>query len=248
MSQYIQSPFKPVPQLAVAGTPSYLLGSWNDKTGPTLGNIQSNSGATTTGTIVFSIVSGNVPVVGALLSAVGQANSANFNVTNAPILTVTCTAAGICTVTVTISSTTQASTPDGGQVIIQQPEVGETVSGSTYASVPLAIPFNNPEMQEGKSITARLALPNSGSLSGIVAVLQGSDIDLDSAYVTIHTFASVTAANTSETWQSGSDVIVPPTMTTTPNPGGVNIINYRFFRFKFTSITGTGPAVGTIEI
>lgn len=250
MPQYIASPFKPSPQLAVAGTPSYLLGSWNDKTGPTLGYIQSNSGSTTTGTIVFRIASGNVPIVGALLSAVGQTNSANFNVTNAPILTVACTDAGICTVTVTITSTTQANTPDNGQVIIQQPEVGDTVSGTTYASVPLAVPFNNPEMQEGKSITARLSLPNSGSLSGITAVLQGSDIDLDSAYVTIHTFASVTAANTSETWQSGADNIAPSATpgNITPNPGGVNIINYRFFRFKFTAITGTGPAVGTIEI
>jgi hypothetical protein len=200
---------------------------------------------------VFRIASGNVPVVGALLSAVGQSNSANFNVTNAPILTVTCTDAGIATVTVTITSTTQASTPDNGQVIIQQPEVGDTVTG-VYASVPLAVPFNNPEMQEGKSITARLSLPNSGSLSGVTAVLQGSDIDLDASYVTIHTFALVTAANTSETWQSGSDDLFVTSSaspgTIVVNPGGVNIINYRFFRFKFTATTGTGPAVGTIEI
>jgi len=250
MSQYVLSPFKPSPQLAVAGTPSYLLGSYNDKTGPTLGNVISNSGVTTTGTIVFQIISGNIPVVGALISAVGQSNSNNFNVTNASILTVSCNDAGVCTVTVTITSTTQSNTADGGQVIIQQPEVGETVSGSTYSSVPLAIPFNNPEMQEGKSITANLILPSGGTLSAITAVLQGADVDLDSAYTTIHTFAAVTGAGTSETWQSGADLQAP---SATPgniaqNPGGVNILNYRFFRFKFTAITGSGLAIGKIEI
>jgi hypothetical protein len=251
MSTYIKSPFKPSPQLAVAGTPSYLFGSYNDKTGPTLGYIQSNSGSTTTGTLVFRIASGNVPIVGALLTAVGQANSANFNVTNAPILTVVCTDAGICTVTVTITSTTQASTADGGQVVIQQPEVGDTIaSGTATASVPVAVPFNNPEMQEGKSITATLTLPNTGSLSGVVAVLQASNLDLDGEYVTIHTFAAVTAANTSETWQSGADLKAPSATpgNVSANLGGVNIINWRFYRFNLTSVTGTGPAIGKIEI
>lgn len=251
MSQYITSPFKPAPILAVAGQPTYLLGSYNDKTGPTLGYVVSNSASTTTATLVFNIASGNVPVNGSLITVVGTANSAGvFNVTNVAITVVSTTAAGLCTVTYTIASTTQASTPDGGQVIIPQPEVGETVSGSSYASVPVAIPFNNPVMQEGKSLTATLSLPNSGTLSGITAVLQGADFDVDSEYKTIHTFAAVTGANTSETFQTGTDTVAPSATpgTITANPGGANIVNYRFFRFKFTAITGSGPAVGKIEI
>jgi hypothetical protein len=251
MSQYQTTPFKPVPQLAVAGTPSYLLGGYNDKTGPTLGFVQSNSGVTTTATLVFQIVSGNAPVTGSLITVVGCANSANFNVTNVAITVVSTTASGICTVTYTITSTTQGSLADGGQVIIPQPETTDTVSGASYASVPVAIPFNNPEMQEGKSITATLNLPSGGTLSGIVAVLQGADFDVDSEYKTIHTFAAVAAgAGTSEIFQTGSDLQAP---SATPgnissNPGGVNIVNYRFLRFKFTSITGSGPAIGKVEI
>jgi hypothetical protein len=250
MSQYVTSPFKPTPQLAVAGLPAYLLGSFNDKTGPTFGYVQSNSAVTTTATLVFRIVSGNIPAVGALITVVGCGNSVNFNVTNVAIATVSCTDAGICTVTYTIVSTTQSSTPDGGQVVIPQPEVGETVSGSTYTSVPVAIPFNNPQMQEGKSLTATLNLPSGGTLSGIVAVLQGADFDIDSEYKTIHTFAAVTGAGTSETFQTGSDVVAPSATpgNITANPGGANIVNYRFLRFKFTSITGSGLAVGKIEI
>jgi hypothetical protein len=248
MSQYIASPFKPSPILAIAGLPVYLLGSYNDKTGPTIGYVSSDAAATTTATLIFQIVSGNIPAVGSLITVVGTANSAGvFNVTNTAIATVSTTDAGVCTVTYTIASTTQAKTADGGQVIIPQPEVGETVSGSSYASVPVAAPYNNPNIQEGKSFTASLALPTGGSLSGITVVLQGADFDIDANYQTIHTFAVVTGAGTSEIFQSGSDALSTTVNTVGANPGGANISNYRFYRFKFTAITGSGLAIGKIE-
>ena len=255
MSQYVLSPFKQSPVLAVAGTPAYLLGSWNDKCGPTQGYVISDaSNGTTTATLIFQIVSGNVPTTSGLLTIVGTANGGgNFNVTNAAIASVAVTEQGVCTVTYTISSTSTPTTQtqDYGQVIIPQPETGETVSGSTYASVPVAAPYNNPVIQEGKSLTATLNLPSGGSLSGIVAVLQGADIDLDAEYKLIHTFASVTGAGTTETFQTGTDTQFI-TATTAPgtlgsNPGGANLSNYRFYRFKFTSITGSGLAIGKVE-
>lgn len=254
MSAYIKSPFKPSPALAVAGTPQYLFGSYNDKTGPTLGFVISDSAVTTTGTVTFQITSGNIPIVGALISVVGTANAAgNFNVTNAAILTVVANAdTGVVTVTYAItSSTVPANTADGGQVIVPQPEVGDTVAVAT-ASVPVAVPFNNPEMQEGKSLTATLNLPNTGNLSGVVAVLQGANVDLDSEYVTIHTFAAVTGTNTSETFQSGADARFVTSSaspgTVVANPGGVNILNWRFYRFNLTAVTGSGPVIGKLEI
>lgn len=252
MPSYIMSPFNPSPQLAVAGTPSYLFGSYNDRTSPTLGFVISDSAVTTTGTVTFQIISGNIPIVGALITVVGTANAAGaFNVTNATILTVTTTNTGVCSVTYAITSSTVAvGTPDAGQVIVPQTEVGDTIS-TTGASVPVARPFNNPEIQEGQSLTATLKLPSGGSLSGVVAVLQGSDFDVDSEYKTIHTFAAVTGAGTSETFQSGSDdVYITSTAapgTVAANPGGVNILNYRFYRFNLTSVTGAGTAIGKIE-
>jgi hypothetical protein len=242
MSVYINSPFKPPVQLAVAGTPSYLIGGWNDKTGPTFGYVQSNSGATTTGTIVFRIVSGNVPVVGALLTAVGQSNSANFNVTSASILSVSCTSAGICTVTVTITSTTQASTPDGGEVIVAQPEVGETVAAA-YKSAPVARPFNNPTINEGQSLSATLKL--GAGLSAVTATLEGADLDLDSEYVTIHTFGTSGLSS----FQSGQDNIASSAtpLAIEANPGGVNQLNWRFYRFNISAVTGSGAVIGKIE-
>lgn len=247
MPAYITSPFKPVPKLAVAGTPEYLFGSYNDRTSPTLGFVISDSAVTTTGTLTFQIMSGNIPIVGALITVVGTANaSGNFNVTNGAILSVTTTSAGVCTVTYAISSSTvAANTPDGGQVVIPQPEVGETIAVAT-ASVPVATPYNNPEMQQGKSLSATVTLPNTGNLSSITVVLQGADFDVDSEYRTVHTFTTTGATNNKYNFQSGEDVLTAASPAAS-NPGGVNVPNYRFWRFNFTAVTGSGPVIAKIE-
>jgi hypothetical protein len=249
MTQYVTSPFKPPVQLGVAGTPSYLIGSYNDKTGPTQGYVISDaSNGTTTATLVFQITSGNIPVAGSLITVIGTANgSGNFNVTNVAIASVVSTTLqGVCTVTYTISSTASPTTQtqDYGQVIIPQPEVGETVSGA-YKSVPVARPFNNPNIQEGQSLTATLNL--GAGLSAVVASLQGADIDLDSEYTDIHVYPT----SGLQSWQSGSDASFitssasPGAQGTTP--GQANLLNYRFYRFKITSVTGSGTVIGKIE-
>lgn len=251
MPQYQLTPFKAPVQLAVAGTPSYLLGSYNDRTGPTLGFVISDSGNGTTSTVIFQIVSGNVPAVGSLVTIVGTANAAGaYNATNVSVASVAITEQGVCTITFA-GSGNSASAQDFGSVQIPQPEVGETVSGSTYTSVPVARPYNNPETQSGQSITATLNLPTGGSLTGIVVVLQAANYDQDGEYKTIHTFAAVTGSGLSETFQSGSDETY---VTATAAPGTVvaiygaaNLLNYRFYRFKFTTIGGTGLAIGKIE-
>lgn len=252
MPTYQTTPFKASPVLAVAGTPTYLFGSYNDKTGPTLGFVISDSAVTTTGTLTFQITSGNIPIVGALITVVGTANATgNFNVTNAVILTVSTTDAGVCTVTYAITSSSVAvGTADAGQVSVPQTEVGETIAnGTATASVPVATPYNNPEMQEGKSLSATITFPNTGNLSSVTAVLQGADIDLDSEYRTVHTFTAVGAANNKYNFQSGEDVQAPSATpgTITSNPGGVNVPNYRFWRFNLTAVTGTGPVIAKIE-
>lgn len=242
MPAYVLSPFKPTPPLAVAGTPNYLIGSYNDKTGPTLGNVISNSAVTTTATLTFQIISGNIPAVGALITVVGCANSANFNVTNVAIASVSTTAAGVCTVTYTISSTSQGTTNDGGQVIIPQPEVGETISGA-YKSIPIARPYNNPNVQEGQSLTATLNL--GSGLSAVTCSLQGADFDVDSEYTDVHVFGT----SGLQVFQSGQDTIAQSATpgVVTANPGGVNIVDWRFYRFKITSVTGSGAVIGKIE-
>jgi hypothetical protein len=248
MPAFVTSPFKPTPILLVQGRPEYVLGSWNDKTGPTLGNIISDSAVTTTATVTFVITSGNAPAVGSLITVVGAANSVNFNVTNGQILTVTTTNAGVCTVTYTITSSTVASgTPDVGQVLVPQPELGDVLSSFPASSVPVCCP-SSPSNQSGKSLSATVKLPAqqlgvASTLSAVTVLIQGANFDENAQYNTIGT---ITAAGTASggpnvyDWQSGQG------NSGTLASGDVDLINFRFYRLQVSAATGSGPVVGTI--
>lgn len=234
MPPYQTTPFKETPRLLIPGTPFYLLGSYNDRVSPTLGYIISNSAVTTTGTVTFQIVSGNIPIVGALITVRGASNSANFNVTNGTILSVVANAdTGVVTVTYAIASTTQATLADHGEVSIPQPEIGETLLNG--ASAPVAVSSNAPQVNQGKSLTVNVSFPIAPTSTTVA--LQGANIDLDSEYVTIATIVS--AANTAASFQTGQG--------TAGTVAGVNLINYRFYRLLVSGTTGSGSIVGKIE-
>lgn len=242
MPQYITSPFKPPVQLLVPGTPSYVLGSYNNRTGPTLGNVISDSGNGTTGTVVFQILSGNAPVQGALITIVGTANSAGaFNVTNAKITAVTTDMnSGISTVSF-LSATVQASTPDGGQVQIPQPEIGEMVF--TGASFPVNSSYSTASPDQGKVITVEVSFPTiPTTVTGVF--LQGANQDIDSEYADISgpittVVAGVVTPAGSGSWNSGQG--------TTGTIQAVNQLNFRFYRLRVAGVVGAGTIVGKIE-
>lgn len=251
MSLYQKTPFKQVPTLLVQGRPEYVFGSWQDRTGPTLGNVISDSAVTTTATLIFQVISGNAPVVGSLITVVGASNSVNFNVTNAQILTVTVTAAGIATVTYAITSTTQGVLADGGQVIVPQPELGDILAVFPASSVPVACP-SSPGNQSGKSLSAVVKLPAqqlgvASTLTAVTIVIQGANFDEDAQYATIGT---LTAAGTSAggpntyEWQAGQGFSATTSNTTAL--GNVNLPNFRFYRLQVSGATGSGPVVGTV--
>lgn len=220
MPAYQTTPFKPSPQLLVSGTPSYVFGSFNDRTSPTLGNILTDAAVTTVATVVFQIRQGNIPLVGSKVSVRGAANSVNFNVTNATVLTVSCTDAGVCTVTYTISSTSQGVTADAGEVEIPQSEIGEAAANG--ASVPVAAPFNSGNPNNTKLISADVRF--DGTAQALV-VLQAANFDLDSEYVTLGTVYSTSVLSSAE-FES----------------------NFRFYRLFVSGLTGSGNIVGKIEL
>ena len=221
MPAYQLTPFKQSPALMYPGTATYLWGSWNDKTGPTVGNIISDSAVTTTATVKFQIISGNVPKVGSLIAVVGAANSANFNITTpTPILTVSVANnpdTGIYTVTYAIASTSQGTLADGGQVIIPQPEVAEALTATT--SVPAAMPYGNATFNQNQGLTAVVSFPSLPT--SVVVSLQQAVHDLDSEYQTVATVATV----------AGGAVTGSPQITVDPTLG-------RFFRFSNGTVTG----------
>lgn len=246
MPFYQTSPFKPTPRLMVQGTPEYLLGSFPTDNGPTLGTVISNGSVTTTSTVTFQILSGNIPLVDDLISIVGTTNSGGaFNVTNARILTVSAAAnpdTGVYTVTFTSGSLSQAVTPDYGQVIIPRSEAGEQLT-TTGSTAPVVSPVAGPN-SVGKSLSVTVKLPasttaNPSTLSGVTANLQGANFDLDSEYNTIAVIGTGLAAGTTTDWQSGQG----DTATGTLAAGSVNLPNFRFYRINFGLVTGTGPAI-----
>jgi hypothetical protein len=204
---------------------------------------------TTTGTLTFRIVSGNVPAVGSLITVIGTVNgSGNLNVTNAQILSATTTDAGISTVTYTIaSSIVAAGTPDVGQVLVPQPELGDILAAFPASSIAVACP-SSPGNQSGKSLSATVKLPAqqlgvASTLSAVTVLIQGANFDEDAQYNTIGT---ITAAGTASggpnvyDWQSGQG------NSGTLASGDVDLINFRFYRLQVSAATGSGPVVGTI--
>lgn len=225
MPAYMVTPFKNSPPLMYPGTPVYLWGSYNDKVGNTLGNVISDSSVGTTGTVTFQILSGNIPLVGALISIVGTANgSNNFNVTNATILTVSTTNAGICTVTFTAGSLSQPTTVDSGQVCVPQPEVGEALASG--ASIPAVMGYGNNTFNANQGLTVVVSFPSLPT--SVIVSLQQAIKDIDSEYATVAVVAIVSGgAVTSQ----GSQITVDPTLG-------------RFFRLQNgTVVGGTLPTI-----
>ena len=229
MPYYINSPFKGSPKLLVPSTPLYLLGSYNDRVGNTRGPVITDEGNGTTSTVVFNILEGNIPLVGALVYIEGSANaSGDYNADGATILTVSTTAAGVCTITFA-GSGNSVTASDTGMVVIPQPEIGETLVEG--ASIPCAMPYNNVVANLNQALTAVISCPSlSGSPAASATVyLQQAVKDMDSEYQDVgfdrHYF-----------WWRNQRM---PQATVDPTLG-------RFFRFYVDDVEGTGTIVAKL--
>ena|ERR1700722_115476 len=249
MSQYQLTPFKASPAALIQGTPSYVFGSYNDKTSPTSGFVISDSGNGTTSTVVFQIKDGNIPIAGSLVTIVGTANaSAAYNVTNATVLTVSTTDAGVCTITFA-GAGTSASAADAGFVQIPQIEIGDNLTSGIiaalpYSSVPVASVVG--AVTVGRSLSATVTFPPNttafpSTLASVTVVIQASNVDLDSHYNTIGTITTTGAPGLSFEWQSGQGT------AGTLAGGSVDLLSFRFYRLQVsTGATGAGYIVGSI--
>src|ERR1035437_5485683 len=224
MPAYITSPFKPSPVLLVPGSPTYLWGSWNDKTGPTQGVVLQSLGIATVGEIVVKILSGNIPVVGALITVVGVSASANFNVTNVAITAVdkyphgNNPDNGMYAIAYTITSTSSPMQSDAGQFIIPQPEVAEALV-ATAKSVPAVMPYGNSTYNQNQGLTAVVSFPSLPT--SVIVYLQQAVQDLDSEYADVASVVTV----------AGGAVTVGGQITVDPTLG-------RFFRFRNSDVVG----------
>jgi len=153
-------------------------------------NITAIVAASGTATLTVTVIEGQIPVVGQLLTVTGlQAPLDSFNVVNAKITAVSAAATpDVGVFTVSFASGASASTqPAYARAMAQQIETGELIVAKS--SVAIAIQSNvNPA--NGKSVRFDVSFP---TLSGsVTAVAQSAVLDIDSEYQDLGTIGSMT--------------------------------------------------------
>lgn len=230
MPSYNKSPFAPPPQKLVPGQTAYLFGSWPDTVSPTKMQVTSVAVASDVCTLGVTVVEGNIPAVGSLITVQGTATSSGAaNVTNVALASVTIAAStGVGTVTFALTASNVTTTADGGIAVVPQPEVGDTVANGASAAVglPYAIPWD--AGQGAEQILCSVRFPTLPT--GCVVALQGSDINQDSAYQTII-----------------ADVVTVATSAATY--GTLQISGkWNFLRYLISGTSDSGTIVATITV
>jgi hypothetical protein len=112
-----------------AGLPSYSFGSFPLGQQPARMYITALSVSANVVTANVRMVEGNVPAVGALATVTGTtAAGAPANVTNVAIASIVVNAQGVGQITYPATTPNIGVTPDGGQVIFNPTDVGETTA------------------------------------------------------------------------------------------------------------------------
>jgi hypothetical protein len=211
----------------------YLWGKFNDKTGPTVGNVLSTGGNGTTSTVKVQILGGNVPIVSALsvplITIVGTANAAGaYNAVNVALVSVSAATnpdSGIYTFTF-LGSGSSAAAADAGQFIVPQPETAETLV-TDAKSDRCTMPFGNATFNQNQGLTAVVSFPSLPT--SIIVYLQQAVQDLDSEYQDVAAVVTV----------AGGVVTVGGEITVDPTLG-------RFFRFRNGDMVGTGSIIAKL--
>lgn len=226
MPAYNKSPFGPPPVLMVGGRTEFLYGAWSDTVSPTQITISSVAIASNVATVVGTIVSGNIPTVGSLVSVEGTASdSGAANVTNVALASVTANqTTGAITITYAATGTNQTTTADSGFALVPQPITYDTlVAGSSKQA---ASAENDPSTSDERAYFAQVffgTIPTACTVS-----LQASLVDQDADYQTVGTVATVAAGAVTLSGASFANA------------------NYKFLRFNVSGLTGTGTIAAAL--
>jgi hypothetical protein len=218
MPAYNTSAFAPSPVLMVGGQPVFLFGGLNDRVSPTRFQVDHVAISSNVATITGTITSGVIPAVGSLITVQGTTtDSGAANVSAVAISGVSISAStGVGTISYAATGSNQASTADSGAALVPTPITQEAlVNGS---SVPAASAENDPSEDDQRSYFAQVffgPLPTTATVT-----LQASLVDIDSAYQTLGTVATVVSG------------------AVTQNSASFANGNYRFVRFNVSGVTG----------
>lgn len=174
------------------GVPAYSAGSFASGVANTRMFVTASAVTSNVVTLSVSMQEGNVPAVGATAYVTGTSNgSATLNKPSGVALTaVTLNAAGVGTITYALTTTSFATTPDGGLVIVPQVEVGDTLTSNTKY-LQFAVP--SPTGNGGTGVeTLTWSTVVTGSPSPVTINLQASIVDIDSEYATLDSSSNTT--------------------------------------------------------
>jgi hypothetical protein len=168
MPAFVNSPFQKA-QLLQKGVPAYLVGSFSQQVGNTRLALINDAIATNVATITATLINGPLPAAGSLLSIINSTNSsAAFNVNRVPITSVAYNSTtGVVTIVFPLTAADQTATADGGTVVVEPAEVGETVSGN-YTSQAVLVQAPDGDSQ----FTLPLSVQAGAGVTAMTATLQ----------------------------------------------------------------------------
>jgi hypothetical protein len=221
MPAYLATSLDGIPPSLIPGSVGYSFGKFNQQL-PTVRMLVTSVAVTSNvATLGVQMVEGNIPAVGSLISVRGtQTASGAANVSNVALTGVTInaqTGAGTVTFALTHANIATDSSPSAaGEASVPVPVTLETLPGTAAAGLQFSVQSGSNATDNQRGITWFTQF--TGSPSTVTMDLQGSDIDVDSAYTTID-------ASTVATGESRS----------------LSNVNYQFLRIKAASTGGTSP-------
>jgi len=212
----------------VQGFPTYLFGGWPLTTPATRFLISQVQITSDVATITGTIVEGNIPTVGQLITVQQvQSDGGVFNVTAVAITAVSinlATGQGTISFALTQANYGPDATPNAaGLALVFQSETSETLAAQ--ASVPCTLPIQDPKTDSARTVTAAVSFPSAPT--AVTVNLQMALMDIDSEYVNVSSTPIVSATNVG-------------------NVAQYSLNTARFYRFKNTSLTGTGTIIAKL--
>ena len=225
MPSYDVSPFAAPPAVITEGRPAYLFGSLDDKSAPTQFQITNVALASNVATITGTIIAGNTPAVGDLISVRHTASgSGEFNVTNIALTAVSITAStGQGTLSYALTGSNLSTTADNGLAIIPRSEAGETLANG--ASVPITLPYQDPTTTGSRTVKAVVTFPSAPT--SVTVKLQSALVNQDAQFFDLSTVVNATNA--------GNFVVV-------------TIDNGKFYRFNVSGLSGSGTIIAKLLV
>lgn len=215
-------------QQASPGLPAYLLGSLNRLVATTRMNITNVALTSNVATLTVAVIEGNLPTVGQLVSTTGVSNSIFNNLKNLSITAVSFTNSpedGKGTISFALTHADVVSVAATGYAEAPQVEIGETIANGASSAVALQA---NTGPENGRAVRCDIIFPTLPTTLRVD--LQAADVDVDAAYVTIGTPATVAAST-----QSGQALYFDG-------------VRANFLRYNLTTLAGSGKIVAKITV